>query len=141
MSETERTQGDGYEHSDVPPSFVVWTGVGLLILVGLVAVAAGVEVHHYQKHHRIAPSSAVERTALTPPEPRLQQNPVADLRAYNRRMDQVLGTYGWIDRKTGTVRIPISAAMARLAVQGWPHPTADTGVDPAPSPTPGGNAP
>lgn len=39
--------------------------------------------------------------------------------ALEREWRQNLGTYGWIDRKAGVVRIPIEQAMKRLA-----HPSA-----------------
>jgi len=49
-----------------------------------------------------------------PPSPRLeiQATGIENLRAEDRK---VLESYGWIDRGAGLVRIPIDAAMERVA--------------------------
>jgi hypothetical protein len=49
-----------------------------------------------------------------PPSPRLeiQAAGIENLRAVDQKL---LGSYGWIDRGTGLVRIPINAAMERVA--------------------------
>jgi hypothetical protein len=57
---------------------------------------------------------------LLPPEPRLQVNAPADLRALRAREDAQLNSYGWVDRKAETVRIPIAQAMQLLAQRGLP---------------------
>jgi hypothetical protein len=55
-----------------------------------------------------------------PPAPRLQANEFRDLAALRRSEDARLGTYGWIDRDHGTVRIPIEQAMRIVAERGVP---------------------
>jgi hypothetical protein len=35
--------------------------------------------------------------------------------------DQILGSYGWIDRERGIVRLPIDRAIALLAEKGLPE--------------------
>ena len=57
-----------------------------------------------------------------PPGPLLKVTPRADLRAFRRREDTILQSYGWIDRKAGIVRIPIDQAMKLLAERGLPVP-------------------
>ena len=52
-----------------------------------------------------------------PPKPRLQIDPSRDLEDMRRDEDAVLHNYGWIDRRTGSVRIPIDRAMDLLAAQ------------------------
>ena len=58
------------------------------------------------------------------PEPRLQTNPVPDLRTYNREIDRRLGmvdgrpTYRWVDKEKGIVGIPIEEAKKRLLDSG-----------------------
>ena len=46
-----------------------------------------------------------------PPEPRLQTAPRQDLADMRAKEDEVLGSYGWVDKNAGVVRIPIDAAM------------------------------
>ncbi len=52
------------------------------------------------------------------PEPHLQRAPAADLDALLRAQKAKLAGYAWVDRDKGIARMPIEAAMARLAAQG-----------------------
>jgi hypothetical protein len=49
-------------------------------------------------------------------EPPYHSTPVTDLADMRKREDQVLHTYGWVDRNTGVVHVPIDVAK-ELAVQ------------------------
>jgi hypothetical protein len=53
-----------------------------------------------------------------PPPPRLQERPDQDLQAFRAAEDQVLDTYGWVDKSRGVVRIPIDEAMKLVAERG-----------------------
>jgi hypothetical protein len=55
-----------------------------------------------------------------PPEPRLQTDPRADLRELRVHEDEVLSTYGWVDKGAGVVRIPIEDALKITAQRGLP---------------------
>ena len=55
-----------------------------------------------------------------PPEPHLQVESYADWAEMKAAQDHELGTYGWEDRGTGRVRVPVEEAMARIADQGLP---------------------
>ena len=55
-----------------------------------------------------------------PPEPRLQEHPREDLSELRAKEDAVLGSYGWVDRNAGVVRIPIDAAMKLVLERGLP---------------------
>jgi hypothetical protein len=67
-----------------------------------------------------AVSDTAKRLRATPPAPRLQVDPQADLRAFRQSQDARLSSYGWVDRDKGIVRIPIEEAMRKLARQGIP---------------------
>ena len=54
------------------------------------------------------------------PKPDLQMNPHADLVAFRAREDAELNGYGWINRTSGVVRIPIERAMDLIAQRGLP---------------------
>ena len=54
------------------------------------------------------------------PEPRLQEHPREDLTALRDREDQMLRSYGWVDRNGGVVRIPIERAMELTLERGLP---------------------
>ena len=63
---------------------------------------------------------AVQQENRLPPEPRLQVNPREDLRELRAAEDQILTTYGWVDKNAGTVRIPIEQAMKLTLERGLP---------------------
>ena len=55
-----------------------------------------------------------------PPLPRLQTTPAVDLRTYHEGEAQVLGSYAWVDKQQGVVRIPIARAIDLVAERGLP---------------------
>lgn len=56
-----------------------------------------------------------------PPEPRLQPDPVSDLHRMREAEDNVLQTYGWVDKNAGVVRIPVARALDLIAQRGLPN--------------------
>ena len=133
-------QADGLrtEKTDAEPRGVLRAAAYVLlatiaVAVGLVYVTKGlvaVEV----KDDPPAPPLA-EPAGRVPPEPRLQTLPFADVEAQHREEERVLTSYGWVDEKAGTVRIPIEAAMQILAKRGMP---VASGPPPQASPAPAG---
>lgn len=79
------------------------------------------------------PLLAGEKPPATPaarfPQPRLQANAAADLVKIQAGEDEILSSYGWVDRNAGVVRMPIDRAMQMVAQRGVP-------VWPAPPPQP-----
>ena len=63
---------------------------------------------------------AAGQATRVPPEPRLQTTPREDLRALRAREEEILGSYGWVDKTTGVVRIPIDEAMKLTLQRGLP---------------------
>jgi len=61
-----------------------------------------------------------------PPEPRLQTNPREDLHDLRASEDAILNGYGWVDRNSGVVHIPISEAMKLTLERGLPVRKAQT---------------
>jgi hypothetical protein len=58
--------------------------------------------------------------AATGPQPRLLVNEPSNLAEFRARENQVLTTYGWEDRNTGVVRIPVERAKDLLIQKGLP---------------------
>lgn len=59
------------------------------------------------------------------PQPRLQANAAADQVKVRAQEDELLNTYGWVDRQAGVVHLPIDRAMQMIAEHGvpvWPAP-------------------
>ena len=63
------------------------------------------------------------------PQPRLQANAAADQVKIRAQEEDLLNTYGWVDRQAGVVHLPIERAMQMVAEKGVP-------VWPAPPPQP-----
>src|SRR5437762_3165498 len=114
-----------YEKSDANVRTILACGIGL-IFVGLVVQFATAWLFDAMKesvHHEdglLATLAAKERTELPRdlariPSPVLQQNEGADLQRIRKKEAQRLNSYGWIDKKTGIVHIPIAEAIRLLA--------------------------
>lgn len=79
-----------------------------------------------------------------PPTPRIQSTPVDDLARFRAAQDGKLNSYGWIDKNSGAVRIPIERAMTLIAERastisdpnagGAAAPTAPAATEPTPAP-------
>ncbi len=93
-------------------------------------------VHEERNQQPSAPWSASVRNRL-PPEPRLEGlTPLAPPPYEGMSPDEMLRTYGWIDREAGVVRIPIERAM-ELVVDQLPARSPDArGDKEEPVPTP-----
>jgi hypothetical protein len=59
-------------------------------------------------------ASPFDSSRTLPPAPRLQVKPVADLDQVRAAQEELLNSYGWADKATGTVRVPIDRAMDML---------------------------
>jgi hypothetical protein len=113
--------GAGHETEDLNPRVVVIAAVVLLVVLALTAVGGAFLLLYYTQREarQSAPASPLAESygRQVPPEPRLQADPLGDLRALRAEEDALLHGYAWVDRKAGTVRIPIERAMALLAEQ------------------------
>jgi hypothetical protein len=113
-----------YEKKDINPKAVTWVGiaVGLVtiaVIVALIPFLRGLEVWRAREDPAPTALSRFE-PGRRPPEPRLQEDPFADLIAQHAEEDAVLGSYGFVDRQAGVVRIPIEEAMRIVAERGLP---------------------
>jgi hypothetical protein len=79
----------------------------------------------------------VHGPVVTPPRPfappRLQADPVDDLRRFETEQHGQLRGYAWVDRDRGLIRIPIERAMDLIAARG---PDAYAPLDPPAAPSP-----
>ena len=109
----------GHEREDLNPRAVVIAAIALVVVLVLVAVGSGLLLLYYTRREArlSAPVSPLAESygRQIPPEPRLQANPLGDLRALRAEEDALLHGYAWADRKAGTVRIPIERAIDLLA--------------------------
>jgi hypothetical protein len=79
---------------------------------------------HYFRLHEPARTAGQANLPVTSseefPNPRLQIKGAVDLANLRPAEEADLGSYGWIDRNSGTVRIPIDRAMQLLLDRGLP---------------------
>jgi hypothetical protein len=113
-----------HETTDVNVRGVLLFGAGLFAAAAIVHLVIWVLFGYFNSREAIRgareyPLAAIERNRL-PPEPRLQTNPREDLRDLRAHEDQVLTTYGWVDKNAGVVRIPIEEAMKIVVQKGLP---------------------
>ena len=112
---------------DVRSWIVVAIGFGTF---GLVAATLGLS-WLFAWSMDLAGPSALPPTAFPPPA--LQSDPAGELRDYQAAQRARLTGYGWADRATGQVRIPVARAMDMIAARGaaaydppdpprWPEP-------------------
>ncbi|MGH7105994.1 MAG: hypothetical protein ACREFT_05765 [Acetobacteraceae bacterium] len=102
-----------YERTDLSLRAIGIIALGILLLLGvtpLIMIGAFPRVRGDVNRH----------LAITPPAPRLQTDPEADLRAYLSKEQHLLDSYGWVDRAHGIAHVPIEIAMQRLVRTGIP---------------------
>ena len=79
---------------------------------------------HYFRVHEPAKTSGQAilpiTTAAEFPKPRLEVKGPVDLAAFRAAEEADLNSYSWVDRSSGTVRIPIDRAMQLLLERGLP---------------------
>ena len=114
---------ESYEVRDVNVPMVTKVAIGLVALC-LLSVALVFGLFKYFESREAAKQAPAEATGVQatriPPEPKLQTTEPADLKQIHASEDQILGTYGWVDRQKGIVRLPIARAMELLAKRGLP---------------------
>lgn len=110
---------NAHEESDANIRVVVRFGLGLAVLLVVAAIAMLLLFKYLQA--RPAPeTSALAEEREIPPSPRLQVTPSADLESMRASEENLLDSYGWVDRNAGVVRIPIDRAMELLLQRGYP---------------------
>ena len=124
-----------YEKSDVTIRGIVTFAAILAVATGVTMALMGWLFWGLEARAVRADTASVPRTRLQdvrpehPPVPILQgspgsnfelTDPLVEMEAWDREMDERLATSGWIDRNAGTVRIPIEAAKQLLLERGLP---------------------
>jgi len=113
--------GPGYETRDANIRALVYFAVGLAATLVLVIVGMIWVFRYFSQTQSLgAPASPFVDIRTLPPQPRLQVEPRLDLDHLRKHEDEILNSYGWVDQKAGTVRMPIDRAMDLLLKKGLP---------------------
>ncbi len=119
----------GHEVSDVSiKGLMIFGGSLLACVVGvLVAVAVFFKgfdlLNHTVNQQRSRSEPAAASLVKATPDyhgPLMQVKPEEDLRWMREHNATELDSYGWVDRSTGVVRLPIDRAMELIAQRGLP---------------------
>ncbi|MBV8377517.1 MAG: hypothetical protein JO279_11005 [Verrucomicrobia bacterium] len=124
------TAKKGYETRDVPARPWAWFTLGFAASLLIICLGTFVFIRFLA-----APGTIIGRTGhpadkslVRFPEPQLQSNPSLDLHKYLQHKQDEINTYGWIDRRSGIVRIPIERAVDIFVNQGAPARPPDSGL-------------
>ena len=112
-----------HEESDVNILAIFGFGGGLMAVAMVVLLVIYVLFGFFDGRERATIPAEYPLAAQAdkgPPEPRLQEHPREDLSELRAREDEILSSYGWVDRNAGIVRIPIDAAMKLTLERGLP---------------------
>jgi hypothetical protein len=115
------TQHVGHETRDVNIRALTIAGLIMFAILVLILISMKWMFFYLAKTLPLGPPTTPYETARTlPPEPRLQAAPAEDLKTYLNAQQQLLNSYGWVDRGNGIVRIPVDRAMDLILQRGLP---------------------
>lgn len=113
-----------HEESDVNIRGILMFAAGLLAVAVVIHIAMWLLFRIFDareaRRQTIEYPLAIQQENRLPPEPRLQTNPRQDLQDLRAAEQNVLTTYGWVDKNAGVVRIPIDDAMKLTLERGLP---------------------
>jgi hypothetical protein len=101
-----------YESRDADARRLVQLGLALCLVIVLAMLGVAKLMAYLTLRQPAGQAvSPLAATAELPPKPRLQITPHLDLAQKRAADDEVLNSYAWVERSSGTVRIPIDRAM------------------------------
>jgi hypothetical protein len=116
-----------HETSDVNIRAILGFGAALVVVAAVVHLLIYVLFGYFNARENAKVPAEYPLAATEghrePPEPRLQTNPRQDLADLRAKEDDTLGSYGWVDKNAGIVRIPIDAAVKLTLQRGLPSRT------------------
>jgi hypothetical protein len=113
----------GHETRDANPRGLAWFGGCMALALFMVSLSMWLLFNFFAGHQKLGPPAspfAQGQPMPAPDVPRLQVAPSEDLEHMLGQQSQMLNSYGWVDQKSGVVRIPISRAMDLLMQRGLP---------------------
>lgn len=132
----ENSNGNGgFEHQDLQASGILYFLLSLAVVTvicmfglrGLYSILDARERSTQEPVNPLVKKVPEDTRHITPgypqtsfPTPRLEEDERGQLNGITTGEDNLLYTYGWVDEKSGTVRIPIDRAMDLLVQRGLP---------------------
>ncbi|MTV11986.1 MULTISPECIES: hypothetical protein [Bradyrhizobium] len=115
-----QTGGFDFERSDIATNAIAWIAAGLGTFVLVIPVVMPLIFPQSLRY-----ASPAARPALSSSAPPLEVAPSDELERARRDDVEITGTYGWVDRNRGIVRVPVKRATEMLLRKGlpeWPAP-------------------
>ncbi len=121
MPESAENPGSGHERRDVDVGRLLLFAAGLCAMILFSLVSMKLLFGYYSASLITGPlPSPLALAPQIPPQPRLQITGQADLERERQASEQLLNSYGWVDRQMGVVHIPIDLAMDLITERGLP---------------------
>jgi hypothetical protein len=122
-----------FERGDVDIVQITGFGIGLLVafMASVVAMWALFEYFAAREDKRNPPNppAMMAEKQMLPPAPRLQPEPIKELKELHDNEDMLLNSYYWVDSAKGIVHIPIDQAIDMVAQKGLPVKVSPAGGD------------
>jgi hypothetical protein len=120
MSQLHEEHPGHHEESDVSIKGITRFLVIMTVGVGVICVFLVWMFNFLAAKQGTFAREVVMQKRELPPLPRLQVTPVHDLESQRAREQDLLGKYVWLDKSSGSVRIPIERAMDLVVERGLP---------------------
>jgi hypothetical protein len=131
-----------YEFKEIETKHLIRFGIGLIVSVGVIMfIMYGMFQKFHQKRFlqdqkEVSNLNLFSLTQGKPSfkGPQLQISPVQELKVFRNYEEAFLNSYGWVDQKSGIVRIPIERGMelflkANSSINPIPIPSNKTPLD------------
>lgn len=132
----ENTAGHGsYERQDLQVSGILYFLVALVVVTAICIFALRGFYDYLDRREKVSQPAVNPLVTNVPadtrhvapgypetafPDPKLEEDERGRLNGIRMEEERTLYSYGWVDEKTGTVRIPIERAMDLIAQRGLP---------------------
>lgn len=124
MNSTPERPYHDHERQDVDVSSLFTIVLALFISCVVIFLVVAGMIHYFKRHEpskTAGPANIPAILAAKFPAPRLEVKSGANLAELRAAEDADLNSYGWVDRQSGIVRVPINRAMALLFQRGLPN--------------------
>jgi hypothetical protein len=124
MNSTGEPSHRNHERKDVDVVSLFTIVLILFVSTALILLMVAIMVRYFnlKEPGRTAGQANVPATHVEEfPQPRLEVKPGANLAELRAAEESDLNSYGWVDRNTRTVRIPIDRAMQLILERGLPE--------------------
>lgn len=123
MSSHQPSGHHDHENKDINVQAVLLTGFGLFmtIVFGLVVAYITYLALNFVEKKMEKPVPVMYKGRIIPPAPHLQTTAGDDLVKMRAEQNAAAKSYGWVDKNTGVVHIPVDRAMELTAERGLPY--------------------